>query len=410
MPPHFAPASLAAALFLIACGGSDNSASHNPDALFQPWTLGAPAARIGGAEDAGGVQLTSVTHAVALDGDSLLLVDSREPLVMVFDPDGRKTHQIGRRGEGPGEFRYIAALGRLADSIWIADSPKRRVQFMGLSGDTRSARPLPSASVSTAPGRVSFFRGTGMLHNGLMAGFIGLRHDHPDRPEPPPHGDSGMLALFDTDSTVRDTLMWIVQAPASLMLDVPPNLHFPGPNYFADSPLWHIARDGSGAVVVERTVAADSANAQYRVTRWNGDGERMFAVDVHYNVVALPPGLEDTVVNRLADDIKEYYPSLEMVRGMVRDTLRAPRFFPPAASVLIATGGSIWIARDGVNLAGFEPRRYDILDPTGKPAGTITLDRPGKLLAATATSVWIVETDADDVPTVLRLPILERRR
>jgi hypothetical protein len=95
---------------------------------------------------------------------------------------------------------------------------------------------------------------------------------------------------------------------------------------------------------------------------------------------------------------------------MVRDTLRAPRFFPPAASVLIATDGSIWIARDGVNLAGFEPRRYDILDPTGKPAGTITLDRPGKLLAATATSVWIVETDADDVPTVLRLPILERRR
>jgi hypothetical protein len=217
-----------------------------------------------------------------------------------------------------------------------------------------------------------------------------------------------MLALFDADSVVRDTLMWLVQASPSLMLDVPPNLHFPGPNYFADTPLWHIAGDGSGVVVVERPPAPSGEPASYRVIRWNGDGERVFNVDIPYAPVPVPEMLVDTAVNFLADDMKEFYPSLDAVRQMVRDTLRVPQFFPPASGVLIGTDGSIWVAREGVDMAGYEARRYDVLDTAGRPAGIVSLDRPAKILAATSQAVWVVETDEDDVPTVIRYPLVKR--
>ena len=59
-------------------------------------------------------------------------------------------------------------------------------------------------------------------------------------------------------------------------------------------------------------------------------------------------------------------------------------------------------------MAGYEARRYDVLDAAGRPAGIVALDRPAQILAATSQAVWVVETDEDDVPTVIRYPLVKR--
>jgi len=68
--------------------------------------------------------------------------------------------------------------------------------------------------------------------------------------------------------------------------------------------------------------------------------------------------------------------------------------------------GRIWIAREGLVPPRFDARRYDLLDSTGRVVGTIKLARPGQLMAATAEAIWVVELESDDLPTLLRYPIL----
>lgn len=95
-------------------------------------------------------------------------------------------------------------------------------------------------------------------------------------------------------------------------------------------------------------------------------------------------------------------------KTFVRDSLDAPGFFPPVTEVIIGTDGRIWLAREGLIPPPPIARRYDVLDAGGRPAGMLTLERPGRIMAATSDAVWIVETDADDVPTLLRYPIVRR--
>ncbi len=76
--------------------------------------------------------------------------------------------------------------------------------------------------------------------------------------------------------------------------------------------------------------------------------------------------------------------------------------------VIVGTDGRTWLAREGLIPPPFTARRYDALDTTGQPAGTLQLVRPGKIMAATSDAVWVVEHDADDVPTLLRYPIIKR--
>jgi hypothetical protein len=59
---------------------------------------------------------------------------------------------------------------------------------------------------------------------------------------------------------------------------------------------------------------------------------------------------------------------------------------------------------------GYAARHYDVLNAQGKPAGKVLLDSPGTIVAATERAVWILEIDQDDVPTVVRYPVLRATR
>jgi len=62
------------------------------------------------------------------DGELLVLESPRSPLVHVFESDGIYLSQVGGRGEGPGEYRYLssAAIGA-ADSVYLWEIVTNRI-------------------------------------------------------------------------------------------------------------------------------------------------------------------------------------------------------------------------------------------------------------------------------------------
>lgn len=63
-------------------------------------------------------------------------------LVMVFEGDGTPLGTVGRRGEGPGEFRMATALTAIGDSVVIYDAQLRRASVVGPDLTVRRSVPL----------------------------------------------------------------------------------------------------------------------------------------------------------------------------------------------------------------------------------------------------------------------------
>jgi hypothetical protein len=308
---------------------------------------------------------------------------------------------------GPGEFRSLSGMGRIGDTLWVMDGTRRRTHFFGPDGTYLFARPLPVKQVDLGKGSSTTFRPDALIPSGDMVGFLPVAELPPGAPHRPPSARVGLLAFFDTVGVAHDTLSWLIQGLGQLQLDIPPAIYFPGPNHFETTPIRDVADDGSAVVIVERPIARDTASARYAVVRWNSHGEQTLRVEVPFNPVPFPPAIIDSIVDDYAADMAKVGAlSVAAAKGVLRDSFPAPQYFPSVSGVFIGSDGRIWVAREASVAPPVVTRRYDVLDTAGVPLGVLLLDRPGRVLAATASAAWVVEVDADDVPTLLRYPIV----
>jgi hypothetical protein len=96
----------------------------------------------------------------------IAVVDQRRYQVFVFAPDGSPLRTIGRRGQGPGEFRYPIRLLRAGDdSIGVVDDAHVNI-FPLASGDPRRV-------VMPAAERGNSIQAIGVLGNG---GYLTISH------------------------------------------------------------------------------------------------------------------------------------------------------------------------------------------------------------------------------------------
>lgn len=91
-----------------------------------------------------------VATRFAADGE-LVVITTDDAMVRWIDADGAVRASRGGFGEGPGEFRDIAYVGMLADSVVLWDDQLDRVSVMTAApGGTRSFR-LQGGDTATAP-------------------------------------------------------------------------------------------------------------------------------------------------------------------------------------------------------------------------------------------------------------------
>jgi hypothetical protein len=405
-PIEFAAVSCA----LLACGTGDDGANRAGGTRLAEWTLGESVVQLGGSAGTGPEVFSELRHVLLSPDASVYLVDSKTTGVLRFRDDGTFVNEIGRVGDGPGEFRWISDLGLRHDTLWVADSRNRRRQFFSPDGALAGSQPWKTWNVPTGPRQSRSVQPRGLFREDLGLAHVPTLSPLPDAPSAPGHGTVGPLAFHDTSGIARDTIAWLAQGSELFLIDMQAKgyLHFPGPNHFIETPLWNVAPDGSLIAVVDRPAPKTAASAAYRVRVWSGRGEPRFTVDVQYEPVPVEQRTVDSIINVFADDMDEAYASMDEALGIVRDSLRPPAFYPPVTDIVFATDGAIWLAREGLATPPFDARRYDVIDAAGRPAGWLRLRRPGKIMAATATDVWVVELDADDVPTLQRYPVIRR--
>lgn len=106
---------------------------------IQKLTLDGPVFVIAPAEDSPS-HLVSVTAAVRTPNGRIIVLDSAQATIRVFDDAGHYIGSAGRRGFGPGELQMPRLLQSLGDSVVIHDPLTHKLMVVG--DDGRIAREL----------------------------------------------------------------------------------------------------------------------------------------------------------------------------------------------------------------------------------------------------------------------------
>lgn len=80
--------------------------------------------------------------AIAVIGDSILVLEGGSNEVRVFSHGGNFLGRLGRTGEGPGEFQWATQLRVVPEGLVVVDLGLRRQSFFSLKGELLRTEPL----------------------------------------------------------------------------------------------------------------------------------------------------------------------------------------------------------------------------------------------------------------------------
>lgn len=168
------------------------------------------------------------------------------------------------------------------------------------------------------------------------------------------------------------------------------------PQPFSDAGLAIPDPANSRVFLVDRSVAARSEGASFRVSAVDADGDTAWSRRISYVPTRLDPARVDSFVTALRRSFE---------RGGVRpDVIRreafTPTFITPVADGIAATDGALWLRRDE-HAATVE---YWIIRRAGGIAA-VRVPRSHTVLAASQTHAWAVVVDEYGVPTIVRYRI-----
>lgn len=147
-------ATLVLLLVVMGCGGTESpSADAVEPGVFAIETT--PVLTVG-VSDGDPRLMFNLVHAARRQADGTLLVaDGGSLEVRWYDTEGKPVRAVGRRGEGPGEFRGpLSLLPWPGDTVAVLDHGQRRLTLFGASGEvvrTHTASPDDTIALPWRP-------------------------------------------------------------------------------------------------------------------------------------------------------------------------------------------------------------------------------------------------------------------
>lgn len=367
---------------------------HAPSAVAQP-----AASRVRIVEelrlDATAEDFPTVSRVFVGPKGQILVPIVADMQLRIHDSTGKRVGAVGRRGGGPGEFRAISGVGWIRDTLWIADRGQFRTTFVGPDHQVlRTERWLGGTVAGVARGgAIEMIAPLAILDDGSLFGRVRWV----------PRDERGRSAeaveafgVRQSDGLIRtvlrmpsgDAAPWEVSV-ACCKFTVP----------FALLPQFSIASDG--LYLAELSVPLPTQRDwKYQVTVIRVSGDTVFSRFHAYRGEPIPRRSLDSALARVVPaphHLINVPPDLpERVRAEA--SKRVPTWSITVETILLGLDRTVWI--------GFQPtaegRRYQILSSAGDPVGELLVPSSTRVQQATASRIWVTETDADGLSDVVR--------
>ena len=329
--------------------------------------------------------------SVAVAGDRLHVGQPQESRIRVFTTDGDFVGFIGRRGEGPGEFRYLGKIGAHEDAVWAAD----RYRLASFDTDHAYVSSLTVRVQPSMPG-ARFTRLAGLADGSLLMGESFGE----------PWASSGEIRSehifrLDREGVLRDTVASWERVPISAEIKggLRPRIRSYVILPVRDASLWNVPSDGSGFVLVHRRSATRSGLHTYQVIRFGVAADTVFARQFSYD----PIPISDAFLDRELDEFTGGGEDSSIAdpgayRRALREAFGRLEFYPPVESVHAGAEGTTWLELR----VGEEDLEWEVLDRAGAPSGRFRAPEDARLVAGDPGGAWFVEHDEFDIPYLVR--------
>lgn len=340
------------------------------------------------AERIGGLTLTAVTAARSLGDGGIAFTDDGEQQLVLLDSTLTVRARVGRRGDGPGEFRGFRALWRCADDTLVVRSGTVGIKVFDGNGTL--------ARVGTAP----LIRGALYgVSNDCAALAIARPSGRMAREQP----DSMTLLWYDVAQDSVTDVTTVSLQPTQTIEFLGERVQAPVP--FAANPEIVVHNDhlyvGSGATPEVRVY--DRSGTLSRVVQWRARPEPLTAED-----------REQYEVDRRSLDAR-IRPGTT-ARTPILDGFTLPTVKPLYSRLIVDSDGQLWVRKYPGRWEGFErlhpsfvehDPEWWVFDATGRLLGEFTTPRDLMIRGIEDGRVIGVRLDANDVPHLLVVPIRE---
>ncbi|HUF67497.1 MAG TPA: hypothetical protein VMM79_02510 [Longimicrobiales bacterium] len=341
----------------------------------------------------------SLVGRVAVGEDGRMAIALPQDMeVRLYDPAGSLIASVGRQGGGPGEFQHLGAMTWIGDTLMVDDQRQRRVTYIDAAGAVVRTVPLPGPMAPTALSATAadttfrFF----IAYSGSTSGdILGIAHVGVGPPSATGTSSRRILSLAP-DGSARiiaeppqyEDERWEVTI-AGLSQHIP----------FALQPQLVFAVDGSRIAFL--TADQSTADATYSLTVLDADGELLFARDYSSPGEAIPPAAVDSAIAAMAPPGQPREEGSDPSRFQALARERMPAVYTPVERVMLALDSTTWLTMR----ATADGTEAIVLDAHGTLVSTVPLPPRSRVQNATATHVWMTETDEFDLVSIVRYRI-----
>lgn len=280
-------------------------------------TLGdEPVFRVGDDESNEATWFSTIRGVGRLSDGSVAVIDRTSAEIRIFDPDGRHVRSMGRRGEGPAEFRSAWKLWVLpGDTLWAGDYRPWRYNVF-----TRDGEWVRAVQMNPIYGNPS--RRGGVLDNGVSINTVEKRPVPRDYRTP----DTVVVEVHGRDGERTGTLGRILHTTYG-----PDGMY----RLFTASA---VVEAGGTTIALARTNEPevrlhDEELRLRRIVRWADADRDVGGADVR-------AWRDDYIESRGGRNSPEWRESDDMV---VSDDVPAADVFPAMRSVKIGRDGRLWV-------------------------------------------------------------------